>query len=82
MVVFCLILGYGQAEIQIGEAIKKLNVPRHKYVLSTKIFWATKDSAPTQRGLSRKHVIEGVKNSLKRLQTDYADVIFCHRPDT
>lgn len=65
----------------MGEALRSLNVPRHKYVLSTKIFWGTLDDIPNKKGLSRKHLIEGAKNSLKNLGVDYVDVIFAHRPD-
>lgn len=61
--------------------MRLLNVPRHKYVLSTKIFWGSSKQIPTRRGLSRKHVIEGVKACLKRLDQEYVDVCFCHRPD-
>jgi voltage-dependent potassium channel beta subunit len=48
-------------------------------VISTKIFWG--GNGPNDVGLSRKHLIEGTKNSLKRLQLDYVDLLFCHRPD-
>jgi aryl-alcohol dehydrogenase-like predicted oxidoreductase len=58
-----------------------LNVPRHHLVISTKIYFGTKAGIPNTIGLSRKHVIEGLKNSLKRLDLDYVDVVFCHRPD-
>ena len=70
--------GYGQAEILLGNAFKELNVKREEIVVSTKIF-RIKDI--NQVGLSRKHVIEGTKNSLKRLQLDYVDIILAHRPD-
>lgn len=50
-------------------------------VISTKLFWGTSEQIPNRRGLSRKHIIEGTKNSLKRLGFDYVDVLFCHRPD-
>ena len=65
----------------MGEGLRRLNVPRHKLVVSTKLFWQEKGIAPNQRGLSRKHVIEGAKSSLKKLELDYVDIIFCHRPD-
>lgn len=73
--------GFGEAEVQFGEALRLLNVPRHHLVVSTKIYWGTASGVPNTRGLSRKHVIEGAKNSLKRLGLDYVDIIFCHRPD-
>lgn len=74
--------GNGEGERQMGEALRQLNVPRHKYVVSTKIFWAEGfGGAPNTTGLSRKHVIEAMRNSLKKLQLDYVDIVFCHRPD-
>lgn len=70
---------YGLAEIVMGKAIKALNVPREKLVISTKILKG--GTGVNEVGQSRKHIIEGINNSLKRLGLDYVDVIFCHRPD-
>ncbi len=67
----------GESEILMGKALK--DYPRDELVISTKIFWG--GQKPNQTGLSRKHLIEGTKNSLKRLQLDYVDLIYCHRPD-
>jgi len=58
-----------------------LNWPRDEYVLATKIFFGTGRKEPNTRGLSKKHVVEGLKSSLKRLQLDYVDIVFAHRPD-
>eukprot|EP01017_Pseudomicrothorax_dubius_P036607 TRINITY_DN5262_c0_g1_i1.p1 TRINITY_DN5262_c0_g1~~TRINITY_DN5262_c0_g1_i1.p1 ORF type:complete len:370 (+),score=102.77 TRINITY_DN5262_c0_g1_i1:100-1209(+) len=69
----------GEGEILLGNALKNLNVPRDELVVSTKIFFG--GSGVNARGLSRKHVIEAGNNCLRRLQLDYADVIFCHRYD-
>lgn len=69
----------GEAEIMMGKAIKKAGWKRSDLVLSTKIFWG--GQGPNDKGLSRKHIIEGTDAALKRLQTDYVDLIFCHRPD-
>ena len=69
----------GQAEIMMGNVIKKAGWKRTDLVLSTKIYWG--GNGPNDRGLSRKHIIEGTNAALKRLQTDYVDLIFCHRPD-
>jgi voltage-dependent potassium channel beta subunit len=69
----------GEAESQMGRAIKQQGWSRESLVLSTKVFWGGK--GPNQRGLSHKHMIEGVNAALKRLQTDYVDLMFCHRPD-
>ena len=69
----------GNAEIVMGNALKKLGWKRESYVVSTKIFWG--GHGPNDRGLSYKHILEGVNNALKRLQLDYVDLVFCHRPD-
>ncbi len=69
----------GRAESMMGTIIKKAGWKRSDLVLSTKIFWG--GSGPNDRGLSRKHIFEGTNAALKRLQTDYVDLIFCHRPD-
>jgi len=71
----------GQCEIEMGEAFKNLAWPRDEYVLSTKVFFGTSRKEPNTRGLSKKHIIEGLKSSLKRLQHDYVDVVFAHRHD-
>ncbi len=71
--------GNGQAETVMGNVIKKLGWRREDVVVSTKIFWGGK--GPNDSGLSHKHVIEGMNNSLRRLQMDYVDLVFCHRPD-
>src|SRR3569833_1126029 len=65
----------------MGEALKELNWPRDEYVLTTKIMFGTGRKEPNTRGLSRKHVVEGLKSSLARLQTPYVDIVFAHRPD-
>ena len=69
----------GEAEIVMGNVIKRTGWKRSDLVVSTKIFWGGK--GPNDSGLSRKHIIEGTNASLKRLQMDYVDLIFCHRPD-
>jgi voltage-dependent potassium channel beta subunit len=71
----------GESEVEMGKALKELNWPRDEYVLSTKIFFGTGRKEPNTRGLSRKHVVEGLKSSLERLQQPYVDVVFAHRPD-
>lgn len=65
----------------MGNALKELNWPRDEYVLSTKIFFGTGRKEPNTRGLSRKHVVEGLKSSLERLQQPYVDIVLAHRPD-
>lgn len=69
----------GKAESLMGEVIKKAGWKRSDLVISTKIYWGGK--GPNDRGLSRKHIVEGVSASLDRLQLSYVDLIFCHRPD-
>ena len=71
----------GQAEIIMGKAIE--GIPREALVLSSKVFWPTMPG-PNGRGLSRKHITESIHASLRRLNTDYLDIYYCHRfdPDT
>ncbi len=72
------IYGRGEAEKQMGAVLRQY--PRHALVISTKVFWPMSD-AVNDRGLSRKHILESIDNSLKRLGTDYVDIYFCHRFD-
>jgi len=72
------VYGYGGAERQMGEILKQF--PRHTLVISTKVFGKMSDDV-NDRGLSRKHILESIDKSLERLQTDYVDIYFCHRPD-
>jgi len=69
----------GKSEIIMGKALNELGWGRDEYVVSTKIFWG--GEGPNQRGLSRKHVVEGVDAARKRLDLDHVDLVFCHRPD-
>lgn len=69
----------GQAEIIMGKAIQKAGWKRSELVVSTKLIRGGK--AMTEKGLSRKHVIEGTDASLTRLQLEYVDLLYCHRPD-
>jgi len=71
--------GHGQAEVVMGNVIKKAGWPRESLVISTKLFWG--GEGPNATGLSHKHLLEGINNSLRRLQMDYVDLLFCHRPD-
>jgi aryl-alcohol dehydrogenase-like predicted oxidoreductase len=71
----------GVCEIEMGNALKELDWPRDEYVLSTKIFFGTGRKEPNTRGLSKKHVVEGLKSSLERLQQPYVDIVLAHRPD-
>uniref|UniRef100_A0A6Q2YQL4 NADP-dependent oxidoreductase domain-containing protein n=1 Tax=Esox lucius TaxID=8010 RepID=A0A6Q2YQL4_ESOLU len=69
----------GRAEITLGNIIKKKGWRRSSYVVTTKIYWG--GQAETERGLSRKHIIEGLRGSLSRLQLDYVDIVFANRND-
>ena len=69
----------GKSEILMGNVIKRAGWKRSELVISTKIFWG--GDGPNDSGLSRKHIIEGTENALKRLQLDYVDLIYAHRPD-
>lgn len=72
----------GQAETIMGEALKKSGWRRDSYIVSSKVFGgAVQDPSPIQRGLSRKHVYEAAYQAIERLQCDYLDLYFCHRPD-
>ena len=69
----------GESETLMGAALKDLGWDRDSYSVSSKVFWG--GSKPTQKGLSRKHVTEACHAALRRLQVDYLDLYFCHRPD-
>ncbi|PSQ95639.1 MAG: aldo/keto reductase [Bacteroidetes bacterium SW_11_64_17] len=69
----------GESERMMGEIIREKDWDRTDLVVSTKIFWG--GEGPNDRGLSRKHVVEGTTAALERLQMDYVDLVFCHRPD-
>tara|TARA_B110000046_G_scaffold30260_2_gene31959 strand:+ start:4732 stop:5709 length:978 start_codon:yes stop_codon:yes gene_type:complete len=69
----------GQSEIVMGEILKNTGWNRDSYLVSSKVFWG--GELPNQKGLSRKHVTEACHAALKRLQVDYLDFYFCHRPD-
>ncbi|WP_113662274.1 potassium channel beta subunit family protein [Pedobacter nanyangensis] len=71
----------GKSEIVMGNILKKQGWNRESFVVSSKVFFGTENKGPNQVGLSRKHVIEACNAALKRLQVDYLDLYFCHRPD-
>ncbi|KXN71718.1 voltage-dependent potassium channel, beta subunit [Conidiobolus coronatus NRRL 28638] len=71
----------GKSEEMMGKAIKNNNFKREDLVISTKIFFGTGGWGPNATGLSKKHLVEGLNASLKRLQLDYVDLVFAHRPD-
>jgi len=69
----------GQSEVVMGNILKKMGWARDTFVVSSKVFWGGK--LPNQKGLSRKRVVEACHAALKRLQVEYLDLYFCHRPD-
>lgn len=72
----------GKSEVVMGKALKKLGWRRDSYILSSKVYFGSqKNPLPTQKGLSRKHVVEACNQALERLDVDYLDLYFCHRPD-
>ena len=73
------VYAHGEAEIIMGNVLRRSGWKRSDLVISTKIFWG--GDSPNNSGLSRKHLVEGIRASLARLQLDYVDLIFCHRPD-
>ncbi|HET6397096.1 MAG TPA: aldo/keto reductase [Pseudoxanthomonas sp.] len=72
----------GEAERVMGDVIADLRLPRDGYCVSSKVFFgAAENPRPTQRGLSRKHVVDACHAALRRLRVDYLDLYYCHRPD-
>lgn len=75
----------GQSEVVMGQAFKRLGWARHRYVVSTKFFWGIdREAAHTTNfrdTLNRKYLMQAIDGSLKRLQLDCVDLIYCHRPD-
>ncbi len=75
------IYAQGQSEIVMGRILKKMKWDRTSYVLSSKVFFGDGRKGPNQTGLSRKHIFEACHDALRRLQVEYLDLFFCHRPD-
>lgn len=72
----------GQSEIIMGQVLKKAGWRRDSYIVSSKVYGGSvPDPKPTQHGLSRKHIFDACHDALNRLQVDYLDLYFCHRPD-
>jgi len=73
----------GESENMMGRVLKKKKWDRTSFTVSSKVFfgWRGKGNKPNQTGLSRKHIVEACNEALKRLQVDYLDLFFCHRPD-
>ncbi|WP_118185748.1 potassium channel beta subunit family protein [Paraburkholderia phosphatilytica] len=71
----------GKSEEIMGHALKELAWPRISYVVSTKFFWGLREAPNQYHTLNRKYLMNAIDGSLKRLQLDYVDLVFCHRPD-
>jgi voltage-dependent potassium channel beta subunit len=71
----------GESERVMGAALKQLGWRRGSYLITTKIYWGLHDGVNEKNTLNRKRLIEGINGSLERLQLDYVDVLYCHRPD-
>lgn len=69
----------GESEVVMGQILKESGWSRDSYIVSSKVFWG--GEKPTQKGLSRKHIFDACNSALKRLQLDYLDLYYCHRPD-
>jgi voltage-dependent potassium channel beta subunit len=78
------IYSLGESEKVMGKILKKMMWDRDSYVVSSKAYFGTRglvDGKPTQKGLHRKHIVEACHQALQRLQVEYLDLFFCHRPD-
>ncbi len=77
------VYAHGESEKQMGRILKKKKWDRTSYIVSSKVFfgWRGEKNKPNQTGLSRKHIIEACHEALTRLQVDYLDLYYCHRPD-
>ena len=71
----------GKSEEVMGEALKQLKWRRGSYLVSTKLYWGLHDGVNEKNTLNRKRLIEGINGSLERLQLEYVDLLYCHRPD-
>ncbi|HVL81316.1 MAG TPA: aldo/keto reductase [Actinomycetota bacterium] len=71
----------GESERIMGRVLAKAGWPRHSYLVSTKFFWGLHDGPNTRNTLNRKYLMQAIDGSLDRLQLDFVDLVFCHRPD-
>ena len=71
----------GKSEEVMGAALKRLGWRRSSYLITTKFYWGIHEGVNEENTLNRKRLIEGINGSLQRLQLDYVDLIYCHRPD-
>ena len=74
----------GKSEEVMGEALRQLGWARHRYVVSTKLYWGIDREGVTvnfQNTLNRKYLMQAIDGSLQRLGLDFVDLVYCHRPD-
>ncbi len=71
----------GESERIMGEALRRLDWPRHSYLVSSKYYWGILDGPNTRSTLNRRYLIEGIEASLERFGLDRLDLVYCHRPD-
>ena len=71
----------GKSEEIMGQVLKKLAWPRMKYVVSTKFYWGITDGPNEKNTLNRKYLLDAIGGSLRRLQLEHVDLVYCHRPD-
>jgi voltage-dependent potassium channel beta subunit len=71
----------GKSEEVMGQVLRKLDWPRLSYIVSTKFFWGIVDGPNTRNTLNRKYLMNAINGSLKRLQLDHVDLVYCHRAD-
>jgi voltage-dependent potassium channel beta subunit len=71
----------GQAEVIMGEVLRRAGWRRSSYIVSTKFYWGLHDGPNERNTLNRKYLMQAIDGSLKRFGLDYVDLIFCHRPD-
>lgn len=71
----------GDAEVAMGRILRETGWRRDSYLVSSKVYFGIAERKPTQRGTSRKHLVDACHGALKRLQVDYIDLFFCHRHD-
>jgi voltage-dependent potassium channel beta subunit len=75
------VYAFGKSEEVMGAALKKLGWRRGSYLVSTKLYWGLHDNPNEKNTLNRKYLMEGIDGSLRRLDMDYVDMLFCHRAD-
>jgi voltage-dependent potassium channel beta subunit len=71
----------GKSELAMGKILKKMKWKRDSWLVSSKVYYGEGGELPNQKGLSKKRIFEACDAALKRLQVDYLDMYFCHRPD-